>query len=158
MEHALHLAAKHFVEGVNPTPVSKLAKKFKAAMQTATDEGTELDIDALEKEISGIDFEAMGGDDDDETDFDMADTVGKALALVAQVRDGFTVELTKALTSAYHRFADPRKLSPSSINAAPKLTYPHLSSSDGSVHVGHHCLKCSSECFACERSVNVTYS
>jgi hypothetical protein len=56
MEHALHLAAKHFVEEVAPTPASVLIKN-------ATDDD----------------------DDDEVTDFDVADTVGKALALVTQV-------------------------------------------------------------------------
>jgi hypothetical protein len=55
MEHALHLAAKHFVERVAPTSTSALLKK-------------------------------TAEDDDDETDFDVADTVGKALSLVTQIR------------------------------------------------------------------------
>lgn len=55
MEHALHLAAKHFIERVAPTSTSALLKK------------------TVE-------------DDDDETDFDVADTVGKALSLVMQIR------------------------------------------------------------------------
>jgi hypothetical protein len=57
MEHALHLAAKHFVERVAPTSASALLKK------TAEED-----------------------DDDDETDFDVADTIGKALSLVTQIR------------------------------------------------------------------------
>lgn len=55
MEHALHLAAKHFIERVAPTSTSALLKK------------------TVE-------------DDDDESDFDVADTVGKALSLVMQIR------------------------------------------------------------------------
>jgi hypothetical protein len=54
MEHALHLAAKHFVERVAPTSTSALLKK------------------TVE-------------DNDDETDFDVANTVGKALSLVTQI-------------------------------------------------------------------------
>ncbi|KAG0701880.1 ribonuclease H-like domain-containing protein [Suillus ampliporus] len=57
MEHTLHLAAKHFVEDIAPTPASILNKN------------------------------AADDDEDDETtDFEVADTVGKALALVMQVR------------------------------------------------------------------------
>jgi hypothetical protein len=60
MEHALHLAAKHFVERVAPTSASALLKK------TAEEDDDD--------------------DDDDETDFDVADTIGKALSLVTQIR------------------------------------------------------------------------
>jgi hypothetical protein len=57
MEHALHLAAKHFVEEVAPTPASVLLKNM-----------------------------ADEDDDDETTDFEVADTAGKALALVTQIR------------------------------------------------------------------------
>jgi hypothetical protein len=53
MEHALHLAAKHFIEDVAPTPASILNKNVT--------------------------------DDDETTEFEVADTVGKALAFVTQV-------------------------------------------------------------------------
>jgi hypothetical protein len=57
MEHALHLAAKHFIEEVAPTPASTLLK-----------------IMAGEDE-----------DDDEVTDFEVANTAGKALVFVTQV-------------------------------------------------------------------------
>ncbi|KAG1805825.1 uncharacterized protein BJ212DRAFT_1486171 [Suillus subaureus] len=57
MEHALHLAAKHFIEEVTPTPVSTLHKK------------------------------AAEDSDDEDEEFDVADTIGKALALVMQLAD-----------------------------------------------------------------------
>jgi hypothetical protein len=57
MEHALHLAAKHFVEEVAPTPASMLLKNM-----------------------------ADEDDDDETTDFEVADTAGKALAHVMQIR------------------------------------------------------------------------
>lgn len=60
MEHALHLAAKHFVEEVAPTPASALHKK---AGQAEDDDD----------------------DDDESVEFDIGDTIGKALAFVAQV-------------------------------------------------------------------------
>jgi len=57
MEHALHLAAKHFVEKVAPTSSSALHVK-------AAEDGEE-------GEGEGV--------------IDVADTIGKALALVTQV-------------------------------------------------------------------------
>jgi hypothetical protein len=55
MEHALHLAAKHVVEEVAPTPSSMLLKNM-----------------------------ADEDDDNEMTDFKVANTTGKALALVTQ--------------------------------------------------------------------------
>jgi TATA-binding protein-associated factor Taf7 len=86
MEHALHLAAKHFVEDVSPTSASALLKKVKGVMVNATGEDDEMDLDALNAELDSI--EAEIGEDDDEADaedYDVADTVGKALAPVTQV-------------------------------------------------------------------------
>lgn len=60
MEHALHLAAKHFIEEVAPTPASILHKK--AAQAEDEDE-----------------------DGEESVEFDVGDTIGKALAFVAQV-------------------------------------------------------------------------
>jgi hypothetical protein len=60
MEHALHLAAKHFIEDVSPTLASILNKKM-------TDDN---DND---------------NDDDEMTEFKVANTVGKALAFITQV-------------------------------------------------------------------------
>jgi hypothetical protein len=53
MEHALHLAAKHFTEDIALTPASVLIRN-----------------------------ETNEDDDNEATDFNVADTVGKALALV----------------------------------------------------------------------------
>jgi hypothetical protein len=86
MEHALHLAAKHFVEGVAPTSENQLLQKVKGAMANATENGAQLNMDALNSEIE--DIEAELGDeaeDKEDDDYDVADTIGKALALVAQV-------------------------------------------------------------------------
>ena len=86
MEHALHLAAKHFVEGVAPPSASQVLQKVKGAMANATENGAQLDMDALNSEIK--DIEAELGDeveDKEDDDYDVADTIGKALALVAQV-------------------------------------------------------------------------
>jgi hypothetical protein len=56
MEHALHLAAKHIVKEVTPTPSSMLLKNM-----------------------------ADEDDNNEMTDFKVADTTGKSLALVMQV-------------------------------------------------------------------------
>jgi hypothetical protein len=85
MEHALHLAAKHFVEGVAPTSSTSLLQKVKGAMANATRDDTAIDLDALNSEIGGIEA-AMGHDaEEEDEEYDVADTIGKALALVTQV-------------------------------------------------------------------------
>ena len=79
MEHSLHLAARHFVEGVSPTPSRKVVQKVHDAL-SAAGEG-DIDMDALEEDLA-----ADEGDDAGEIeDFDIGDVVGKALALVNQV-------------------------------------------------------------------------
>jgi hypothetical protein len=88
MEHALHLAAKHFVEDVAPTSVGKLLNKVKEAMAIAADADEAIDLDSLNMELSSIEVEMLRGEeskDDEDTEFDVADTVGKALALITQV-------------------------------------------------------------------------
>jgi hypothetical protein len=62
MEHTLHLAAKHLIEEVAPTPASVLHKKVAQA-------------------------EAEEDEDEDEESikFEVGDTVGKALTFIAQV-------------------------------------------------------------------------
>jgi hypothetical protein len=68
MEHSLHLAAGHFISVIGPTPATKVLKK-----------------------VRGLNLEATLGDDsgdegdNEDVEFDVADTLGKALALVQQV-------------------------------------------------------------------------
>jgi len=64
MEHALHLSAKHFVDAVAPTSASDICRKAATELEEYDDNDPE----------------------DTNTDSDVADTVGKALALVTQVR------------------------------------------------------------------------
>ena len=88
MEHALHLAAKHFVEDVAPTSAGKLLNKVKEAMAIAGDADEAVDLDSLNTELSSIEVEMLRSkesEDDEDTEFDVADTVGKALALIMQV-------------------------------------------------------------------------
>jgi hypothetical protein len=88
MEHALHLAAKHFVQDVAPTSAGKLLTKVKEAMANATEEDDGVDLDALNVELNGIEAEISRDEDDvddEDGEFDVADTIGKALALITQV-------------------------------------------------------------------------
>jgi hypothetical protein len=85
MEHALHLAAKHFVESVSPTSSSTLLNKVKAALGNAASEDDEVDVAALNNELEGFGFDSEDSEQGKDEDFDIADTIGKALALVTQV-------------------------------------------------------------------------
>jgi hypothetical protein len=88
MEHALHLAAKHFVEDVLPTSSGKLLNKVKVAMANAVDADEALDLDVLNTELNSIEAEMLGdeaSEDREDGEFDVADTIGKALALIMQV-------------------------------------------------------------------------
>ena len=82
----MHLMAKHFVEGVSPTSTSDLLQKVKGAMANATGEDDTLNLDALNSEIRDIEA-GMGADavKDDNEEYDVADTIGKGLALITQV-------------------------------------------------------------------------
>jgi hypothetical protein len=66
MEHALHLAAGHFIDDISPTSSSELTKKLRAREQSG-----ELNSESV--------------DEDKDEEFDVADALGKALALVTQV-------------------------------------------------------------------------
>ena len=91
MEHSLHLGARHFVEGVAPTPGRAVLKKVHAVFQNAQrGEDGDLDLDELNEELGGIDEDVdceCDSDDEDEegVPFSIGDTIGKALALVTQV-------------------------------------------------------------------------
>jgi len=93
MEHSIDLAACHFVQEVSPSSTSKLLKKIKKAFEGADISDT-VDLDELDSHFAGFDFNAAneeeeGGDEDvpdaDFSQFDIADSIGKALALVKQV-------------------------------------------------------------------------
>lgn len=91
MEHSIDLSACHFVQEVSLSSTSKLMKKIKKAFEDAEISDT-VDLDVLDSHLSGFDFaadDAEGGDEDDPdanfSDFDIADSIGKALALVKQV-------------------------------------------------------------------------
>jgi hypothetical protein len=95
MEHSIDLSACHFVQEVSPSSTSKLLKKIKKAFENAEISDTD-DLDVLDSHLAGFDFaadeEERDGDegrdvpDADFSQFDVADSIGKALALVKQVR------------------------------------------------------------------------
>ena len=96
MEHSIDLSACHFVQEVSPSSASKLLKKIKKAFEDAEISDT-IDLDTLDSHLTGFDFtadeEEGDGDenvpDTDFSQFDIADSIGKALALVKQVISAF---------------------------------------------------------------------
>jgi hypothetical protein len=82
MEHALHLAAKHFVTKISPTPTSALVKKIRSAI-TDSDGGPE-DLDIFNDDLEALEL-ANGCEAVDLEGFDTSDVIGKALSLVTQV-------------------------------------------------------------------------
>ena len=83
MEHALHLAEKHFVEDVAPTSASALLNKVKGAMANVAGENNEIDLESLNKQLNDIEAEIVKENNEDD---EVADTIRKALALVTRVK------------------------------------------------------------------------
>ena len=91
MEHSLHWGAGHFFKGVAPTLSRKILKKVKRVVQNAYNRGT-YDLDQLDAELADIEDGGEDGDDEDVADdedsgveYEVADSIGKVLALVNQV-------------------------------------------------------------------------
>ena len=87
MEHSLHLGAGHFVRSIAPTTSSAVVKRAKRVFNNARARKGD-DLDRLDAELADIkdgDDTGREAPDDDEYEFAVADTVGKALALVKQV-------------------------------------------------------------------------
>jgi hypothetical protein len=85
MEHTINLSAGRFIKEVAPTSVQALLKKVQRAVKNAgTDDG--IDLDHLDEELAGLDDGDGDGLDASEpdVDFDVGDTMGKALALITQ--------------------------------------------------------------------------
>lgn len=100
MEHALHIACKHLVETIAPTSPTTIRKKVRAALQAASVNG-DLDLDALDDELklATLGLENYGDNSDDEdVEFSHGDVLGKALALVKQVR--ITPQISHVQTNA----------------------------------------------------------
>jgi hypothetical protein len=88
MEHSLHLSAKYFVQTVAPSSPRKIAKKIERALQNAQIDG-EVNLDTLGDKLAGFLFDdgdndagEDGEDEDNTTDLDAGDCLGKALAHV----------------------------------------------------------------------------
>lgn len=93
MEHSIDLAACHFIQDVSPSSTQKIVKKLKHALKdVAIDSDDAVDLDALDAHLSAGGFDSYEGPEDEgdgdeeiSNNFDIADSVGKALALVKQV-------------------------------------------------------------------------
>jgi hypothetical protein len=85
IEHAVHIASKHFVEKVAPTPPKPLNKKIWQLLDQACESG-EINKDEVNKVLSTLGEEEKD-DSCAETDLEWTagDAVGKLLALIKQV-------------------------------------------------------------------------
>jgi hypothetical protein len=91
MEHAIHLAARHFIEGINPTPIAVLRhRKTLRQKQLGTAILSDDEDYVFEDKNMQVNDEETIEDLDDEqigaVDFEPGDVVGKALGFVTQVR------------------------------------------------------------------------
>ncbi|KAJ7815702.1 hypothetical protein B0H14DRAFT_3745409 [Mycena olivaceomarginata] len=86
IEHAVHIASKHFVEKVAPTPPKPLNKKIRQLLDQACESG-EINKDEVNKVLSTLGEEEKD-DSCAETDLEWTagDAVGKSLALIKQIR------------------------------------------------------------------------
>ncbi|KAL0958654.1 hypothetical protein HGRIS_014979 [Hohenbuehelia grisea] len=95
MEHSVHLSASHVVAEISPTTSQALVRKARKALKKATAHG-HVDLEALETAVARCDLESDGDEDEDidadnvesdaEETEEVADALGKALALVKQIR------------------------------------------------------------------------
>ena len=91
MEHSIDLAACHFIQDVSPLSTQKIVKKLKhALMDVAIDDAVNFDVLDACLTAGGFDsYEGSEGEGDGDEEilnnFDIAVSVGKALALVKQV-------------------------------------------------------------------------
>ncbi|KAF7364524.1 HAT family dimerization domain-containing protein [Mycena venus] len=93
MEHAVHLTAGHFISDVSPLPAKAVlakAKKLRKKLMVANPDMDDDELDALlagdDGEDEEDDDEGWDGDNDDADGPTPRDAVGKALALVKQIR------------------------------------------------------------------------
>ncbi|KAJ6537529.1 hypothetical protein DFH09DRAFT_1283526 [Mycena vulgaris] len=88
IEHAVHIASKHVVEKVAPTPQKLLQKKIRSLLNQARSNG-----ELNEEEVASLLSTLGGGGDTPESDVEgeglewtTGDAVGKVLALIKQIR------------------------------------------------------------------------
>ncbi|KAJ7438162.1 ribonuclease H-like domain-containing protein [Mycena latifolia] len=86
IEHAVHIAAKHFVETVAPTPPKPLHKKIRKLLHEACSSGelNEEDVATIISSLGGDKDEVPEAEDNDQ--WTTGDAVGKILALIKQIR------------------------------------------------------------------------
>jgi hypothetical protein len=102
LEHSIDLSACHFIKGVAPLSAQKIMKKIKRTFEEADMKDT-ADLDVLDTHLAAFDFDNDNDLDDLDSDqessekvdpsladlaseeVDIADSVGKALALMKQV-------------------------------------------------------------------------
>jgi hypothetical protein len=87
MEHSVDLSANHFVQAVAPSSAQKVLKKIRSAFE-GININNDLDLDGLDARLVECDLDEGDDDDDNEVsseEFDMGDSLDKALALVKQV-------------------------------------------------------------------------
>ncbi|KAF8143063.1 hypothetical protein K438DRAFT_1945978 [Mycena galopus ATCC 62051] len=88
IKHAIHIASKHFIEKVAPTPPKSLKKKICLLLNEACSSG-ELSEDDVAKVLASLGDDGDGPDSDantDGTEWTTGDAVGKPLALIKQIR------------------------------------------------------------------------
>lgn len=89
MEHSIHVAGGHFIKAIGPTSSHNVIRKVKKAFKNAGGDNSNPDVEQLDvpMELDGAgDNEDVrdNGAENDGVEFDVGDTVGKALALVTQ--------------------------------------------------------------------------
>ena len=91
MEHSINVGAGAVINDILPTSSRRLLKKFRHVVERANTVGQDVDFEELEADLPGWDDDEvededkLDNDDDDEDALDVADVVGKALALLTQV-------------------------------------------------------------------------
>jgi hypothetical protein len=105
MEHSLHLGAGHFIKGVSPTSSRKILKKVQHGGDNGDEDGDNI------------------GDEEDSVEFEVADSIGKALALRNQVSIHIFGKAVQLIASCLDRFASHRKLEPFLKSHAKKWTF-----------------------------------
>ena len=86
MEHSIHVGGGHFIRGVGPTSTRKILKKVKVASGSRQADSRDSDDEDLNEDQEDTRGSGDDGDEEHSVKFDAGDTVGKALALVTQVR------------------------------------------------------------------------
>ncbi|KAK6988282.1 hypothetical protein R3P38DRAFT_3332089 [Favolaschia claudopus] len=87
MEHAVHLAAKHFVSHVSPISAKAIVAKAKKLRKQLKAANPDLDDDEIDALLAAEDGEPENEDMDGEGDGPRPkDALGKSLALVKQIR------------------------------------------------------------------------